>query len=62
MSIAPGKTPVSCPQCGKNLMVPLSAVGKRGRCPACTHQFLIEAPIAAAVVEPDLTAMQPQPV
>lgn len=57
MSAASGKTPVSCPQCGKDLMVPVAAVGKQGRCPACAHQFLIEAPIAAALAAPDLVEL-----
>jgi hypothetical protein len=56
MSVAPGKTPVSCPQCGKSLMVPVAAIGKQGRCPACTHQFRIEAPLPAAEALPVLDA------
>jgi len=30
---------VSCPSCGRKLKVPDSAVGKRGRCPACASVF-----------------------
>src|SRR5262245_39838677 len=44
MSTAPGKIPVSCPRCGKNLMVPASFAGKQGRCPTCQNVFLITAP------------------
>jgi hypothetical protein len=48
MSVATSKVPVPCPKCGKQLMVPLAAAGKQGRCPGCTHVFtlpaLLEAP------------------
>lgn len=57
MSTAVEKTPVYCPQCGKRLLVPMTAIGKQGRCPACSHVFLLEMPVAA-VVEEDL---QPLP-
>ena len=40
---AAAKVPVSCPKCGKQLMVPTTAAGKQGRCPACTHVFLLPA-------------------
>lgn len=46
------KMPVYCPQCNKKLLVPVSAAGKQGRCPACTATFLLEAPYAASVVDP----------
>jgi hypothetical protein len=51
MSTAQGKIPVTCPRCGKNLLVPASVAGKQGRCPACQNVFLISAPPA---VEEDL--------
>lgn len=41
------KVPVSCPQCGKQLMVPTTAAGKQGRCPACTHVFMLPALLEA---------------
>jgi len=40
---AAAKVPVSCPKCGKQLMVPTTAAGKQGRCPACTHVFMLPA-------------------
>lgn len=61
MSVAPGKTPISCPQCGKSLMVPVSAIGKLGRCPSCTHQFRIEDPAAAAALAA-LPVLDAQPI
>jgi hypothetical protein len=35
--------PVQCPQCGKQLMVPATAGGKKGRCPQCSHVFTMPA-------------------
>ncbi|MEX2176059.1 MAG: hypothetical protein WD872_16985 [Pirellulaceae bacterium] len=43
MTTAPAKVPVSCPQCFKQLMVPVSAAGKQGRCPSCSHIFVLSA-------------------
>jgi hypothetical protein len=40
---------ISCSQCGKQISVPESAVGKRGRCGACQHQFVIEPPSLTAL-------------
>jgi hypothetical protein len=59
MSTVTEKMPVHCPQCGKKLMVPTSAAGKQGRCPSCTHVFMIDAPLAASLVDPlpDLTPL-----
>jgi hypothetical protein len=39
---------VQCPQCGKHTTVPESVLGKTGRCSACQHRFVIEAPKTAA--------------
>jgi hypothetical protein len=58
MTTATEKMPAFCPQCTRKLMVPVSAAGKQGRCPACSHVFVLEAPVAAAVVEP-LPDLQP---
>jgi hypothetical protein len=52
MSTTMEKIAVSCPQCGQQLLVPGSAVGKQGRCPSCKHIFPLEAPVAAQVIEP----------
>lgn len=41
------KMPVECPQCGKQLMVPMSAAGKQGRCPACSNVFILPAMMTA---------------
>ena len=35
---------IHCPQCGKQISAPGSAIGKTGRCGACQHQFVIEHP------------------
>jgi hypothetical protein len=47
MSAPSTKMPVECPQCGKQLMVPMSVAGKQGRCPACSHVFIIPAMMTA---------------
>jgi hypothetical protein len=52
MSITLEKIAVSCPQCGQQLVVPASALGKQGRCPSCKHIFPLEAPVAAQTIEP----------
>lgn len=31
-----------CPSCGKSLGLPLNAVGRKARCPACEHVFVVE--------------------
>jgi hypothetical protein len=54
MSLAPAKMPVGCPQCGKQLMVPVSAAGKQGRCPSCSNVFVLPALVAAEEVEDEL--------
>jgi hypothetical protein len=54
------KIPVSCPQCGKQLMVPTSAAGKQGRCPACTHVFLLPALLEEPELE-ELPQLAPDP-
>lgn len=65
MSVATEKMPVDCPQCGKQLMVPVTAAGKQGRCPACSNVFQLTAPPVAELVpeEPDygLQALPEQP-
>lgn len=39
---------IPCPQCGKQLSVNNhKLLGRRGRCPACRHKFLLEVPKAA---------------
>jgi len=43
---------VQCPQCGKQVSVPESAIGKTGRCGACQHKFVIELP--------SLTPLEPE--
>jgi hypothetical protein len=50
MSAAMEKSLVSCPQCGQQLTVPVSAMGKQGRCPNCKHVFLLSAAAAPPVV------------
>jgi len=52
MSMTMDKIAVSCPQCGQQLVVPATAIGKQGRCPSCKHIFPLEAPAGAYVVEP----------
>jgi hypothetical protein len=42
------KIAVSCPQCGQQLLVPPSALGKNGRCPSCKHIFPLEVAVAAS--------------
>lgn len=37
------KIQIGCPYCGKHLMVPLSALGKTGRCPGCQEMFPLQA-------------------
>jgi hypothetical protein len=54
MSLAPAKMPVGCPQCGKQLMVPVSAAGKQGRCPSCSNVFVLPTLVAAEEVEDEL--------
>jgi hypothetical protein len=60
------KMPVECPQCGKQLMVPMSAAGKQGRCPACSNVFILPAMMTAIDEEeddalPDLAPLQSDP-
>jgi hypothetical protein len=43
VSVATEKMPVECPQCRKQLLVPVSAGGKNGRCPQCSHVFTLPA-------------------
>jgi predicted Zn finger-like uncharacterized protein len=38
------KIQVPCPQCKASLAVPLSALGKSGRCPHCAHVFPLAMP------------------
>ncbi len=61
MSVA--KVPVSCPQCGKQLNVPTTAAGKQGRCPACTHVFVIPALLEVPESDdlPQLAPLAPDP-
>jgi hypothetical protein len=51
MSAASEKMPVQCPQCGKQLMVPSTAAGKQGRCPACQNVFVLPTLVAAVAVD-----------
>jgi hypothetical protein len=64
MSTAAGKMSIFCPSCGKNLTVPLSAAGKKGRCPSCSHIFLLEAPPSPIDPEPlpELAPLQNDPL
>jgi hypothetical protein len=58
MSIAPEKIQVACPSCAKILKVSSSTAGKQGRCPACKHVFLIQAPPGPDLeLLPDLAPM-----
>ena len=41
---------VSCPNCQHKLSLPESAIGKRGRCPACQETFVAAAPSSEPVV------------
>src|SRR6478752_8772098 len=52
MSTAADKVSLPCPQCGQDLTVRASAIGKHGRCPNCQHVFPLEAAIPATLVEP----------
>jgi hypothetical protein len=60
---AAAKVPVSCPQCGKQLMVPTTAAGKQGRCPACTHVFVLPALLEEPESDelPQLAPLAPDP-
>jgi hypothetical protein len=51
MSIATEKITIDCPQCGKALLVPANAAGKKVRCAACQNTFSVEAPVTAVAVE-----------
>ena len=64
MSAAAEKMLAYCPSCGKNLTVPLSAAGKKGRCPSCSHIFLLEAPPSPIDPEPlpELAPLQNDPL
>src|SRR5438132_1091593 len=63
MSIATEKIKLDCPQCGKTLLVPGHAAGKKVRCAACSNTFAVELPVAAVAVEPSsLQSYLPQPV
>lgn len=42
------KIRIDCPQCGKQLMVPTSALGKTGKCPGCQHMFPLQSGAAPA--------------
>jgi len=55
MNAAMEKSLAACPQCGQQLMVPVSAMGKQGRCPNCKHVFLLSAP-APPVPAPPVVA------
>lgn len=41
------KIRIACPQCGKQLMLPISALGKMGKCPGCQNMFPLQASPAA---------------
>ena len=50
-----------CPGCAKGLTVPDAAAGKRVKCPACAHQWVLAVPVASsqaatAPAEPAATA------
>jgi hypothetical protein len=57
MSTVAEKIQIGCPSCGKKLTVPRSTAGKQGRCPACKHVFLIEAPAADVPLAAELVPM-----
>jgi hypothetical protein len=61
MSTAADKVTLPCTQCGQDLTVPASAIGKHGRCPNCQHVFPLELAIPATLVEsPTITAESQQ--
>ena len=63
MSTATEKIKLDCPQCGKTLLVPGHATGKKVRCAACSNTFVVEPPVAAVAVEQSSPqSYLPQPV
>jgi len=46
------KTRIPCPHCGKTLTVPVSALGRTLKCPACQTPIKLEAPRAARRTAP----------
>lgn len=60
------KIDVACPQCKAKLAVPVSAMGKSGKCPHCQHVFPLAmpaqrpaAPVGAATAANPLTPLTP---
>src|SRR5436190_2551856 len=43
----------TCPECKRALNVPEEAVGKRIRCPACRHNFLVPPGADAPAADPE---------
>lgn len=52
---------IQCPECGKQISVPESAIGKTGRCGACQHRFVIQPPVSAEDEEYDLSPAEANP-
>lgn len=54
---------LACPACHQATRVPEAALGKKGRCPACKHVFLLERPVAKRRAEPasQTRSAAPQP-
>ena len=44
VTTAAEKLPIACPQCRRQLLVPVTALGKLSRCPNCQHVFPLEFP------------------
>jgi hypothetical protein len=52
---------VQCPACGKSLAVPLPALGRKGKCPACKAIISIEAPAKPSSTSAPSSAPPPPP-
>lgn len=55
---------IACPDCGKQLLLPPSAIGEQVRCPGCNATFLAQAPETAIThipPAPGQTSIRPAP-
>lgn len=59
MSVGP--TAVTCPTCRQRLQIPLSAAGKKVRCPECDEDIPIPKSVPVAVPIPPPSAQAPAP-
>ncbi|WP_157605516.1 hypothetical protein [Schlesneria paludicola] len=49
---------IQCPQCGRELKLPdRSLLGRKGKCPKCSHAFILTEPLAA----PETSPLAPPP-